>query len=464
MRNTILVLTFVSCLFSGVASNPIAEKRIGFGITEIYIASPNEWYIELDGNWCLFDYKKQSTPDFSAYPCSSDVYLRVKRSPVFYRARVGFAKNKYGIVNQFSLRPTPQQIPEFAPIQLTPNDIVIISMDTAQKVPSSSADNKCWEFPLRTVPSGNSLVALTNLNNKTQFYSTSRKSIGKPGEYTTRYKFTLLDKYGMPLQYFNALGVHYASTDSAGICYVPVSIADTDTVINLRDGVALHPYELIPVVKQSVYYEDKNTLIEKTIRIPVTQYKLNVEYGNRSPVQELHCFKDNLNSTYNQIVLWVISGSDTLTVPYRIYQSLPVSPICFSSENSYRSGSCLGTWSGTYIDTAAVVNVTVSIEPTAISKAQENIAVNSGLTFSALSDNRREIRIVVSSPLSSARGSISLLSINGKEIKTQPVTMNGSGTSTILFRFIKEKLSPGTYLCKLIIDGYSPVSQTIIIH
>jgi len=341
----------------------------------------------------------------------------------------------------------------------------MVTMDTSQQaiIASPTHQIQYWKFPLRAVPMGNSLINLYNYNWIPTIYSTSRRSIGSPGNYTTTYKITVLNNYGSPLRDLGAnilpsrwSIINTIYTDSMGTCSVPFSIKDLDSGVAISDRHVLYQSDPFKIDTLPIRYSDTDTLIIKTIKIPATQYLLTV--NNPDSSINIRCLKECSN-TYSQTIF---SG---LTNPLllRMYPSNPACALCFAPNIPQNSSECLATWKGRYIDTAAIIHQTITIAPTGISQTHTAPPANTGITLSGLCENNREVRIVVSSSLPAFRGSLSLYAINGKLIKSLPVAMNGSGTSTVLFRFPGPQLSTGKYLCKLTINNSAPATCQITI-
>jgi hypothetical protein len=464
MRRAALFLSFVCCVWSESGANPILDPYYEAGITEAYVPGPAEWYFELDGQWCLFNFKTQTPPRPENFPCSSDVYLRIQpvsAAGVTYRARVRFGENKLGVLNQASLQLTQQQRAQGFTVRVNSDDTIKITMDTSKEAATASRNGVVpyWSFPLRPVTAGNSLIAVRDYSYKIKIYSTCRRSIGSPGDYSTKYKFTLLDNYGIPFRNISVKrGSQYiATTDAAGACSVSVPIITSDSSVLFCDRCALHQFDEVDISTQPIHYSDADTLVKKNVKITATQYLLTVE--NPVPALQLLCFKGDSNR-YVQANFW--AGGPSSTMVFRIYPSLPVYSLCFAPNNPYSTG-CYASWSGAYVDTAVIIRDTIAVKMTAVSRAHRVPAVSSGITLSVFCENRRAVHAVISSPLSSARTSLSLYALSGKEIGNIPVDMHGSGTSTALFRFSGRELSPGAYFCRLTVEGYSPVARQITI-
>ncbi len=464
MRHVTLLFACLCCFWSNVASNPKIDPFYEAGISEVYIANPAipiDWYIELDGNWCLFDLNAQRV--VGAFPCTTSVYLRIKSHYSSYgimRAKVPFSANKIGVLSRTSLNVQQRNPSDY--ICLDPEDTVMVALDSLQLKQSSSSATRVqyWSIQLRAVPVGNSLVVVRDRNYRIAVYSTKRRSIGMPNNYATKYKFSILDNYGKPLKDIRAIAdwSNNTHTDSSGVCFMSISLTDPDTVAKFYDPFAAHSEE-IQISSFPLSYNDEDTLVSKNFKIPVTHYEMAFvsPYSNGA----ISCYKQHDVAVYSEMNIREYNKINTFY--WRVYPSMPVCSLCFALDHP-GNASCLSTWSGGYIDTSDVIKKEVTIDVTAISQDAKITKANSAITITPVVRSHREISVIISSPYSLKNASVSLCTMDGKEIRTQPVCMNKSGTNTALLQFFNKNLSSGKYLCMLRSEGYSPVISYVAVQ
>lgn len=462
MRSLTWYVTFVCCSVSIAVSNPKPTNPYTMaGISEVYYKDFSDWYIELDGRYCLYDY---STVEF---PCSASVYIKTNTneplSRGIFRASVWFEKNQYGIMKPASIVKDPRG----RMFRLEQGDSIKVTRDTIQRNSywEKTEMVEWWKVQLRPVSAGNVLVCFGS-----QVISSSRKSPGYEGNYTTAYRITLLDAYGNPVSNINT---NWGSPDKdlPGIYRFSLRITDSQLFIRLTDQRSLSPVRSDVFSACTLKYRDRDSVYNDTLRAEMTQYHVTVMQQGNLPSSNIGCYTSRLiergdGTTFLQYLKRQSAGfginSDTWL--FRVYKSLPVDTVCISDIIPIDNKDCIQTWVAHFVDTADIIKDTILVQPSGLYRDKDNCTRGSGIHFSVLDARRKNLRFVLSSPLQSVSGYISLFNMSGKEIGRVPFEMKRSGTSTIPLDLKDRPLSPGVYLCKAAVSGYASISRQITVR
>lgn len=476
MTRTIFFLAFLFSSCSTLFSNPKqTDPFTMLGITEVYIPQPNEWFIELDSKWVLFDSTNV------ALPCSSNLYLLISRpssgnTNKFYHVRVGFGDNGYGVISRSSLT----GINKGLNIPVSPKDTIIIALDTAKtsQYVTSQGKIKCWKFPLRSVSTGNSLVALSmNSDTLPDIYETSRKSIGKPCGYKTFCYLTILNQHNNLVTGIQA-HPHNCTYDGnyqkTGSFKLVASISIPKGTVSFDDPYNAHPYPnsttLIPDF--SLEYNDKDSVLYDTIKLNFTSYILKVTDSLGKPVNGVSFFYKYPAAANDRPIRHckftpLLSGKSEIW-HFRIYKSIPVETLSVAAninslctENSIDS---LSFWSGSFKDTSDTIYESVIVDPVIVKRQKTLHEAPSVANFSVLNEGNRSLLLIFTSPRTIANAFATLYTVTGKEIKSEHFDIH-PGTNTIRFWLPDaKKMAGGTYLCKLGIGDHASFSQRIVIQ
>ncbi|MBN1603150.1 MAG: hypothetical protein JW915_16195 [Chitinispirillaceae bacterium] len=463
MRSLTRYVAFVCCSVSIAVSNPKPTNPYTMaGISEISYKDYSDWYIELDGRYCLYDY---STTEL---PCSVRVFIQTNtKEPLsrgIFRANVWFEKNQYGIMRPASIVKDPRG----RMFMLNPGDTIKITRDTVQQQnPGWKKTEKVewWKVPLRQVSKGNVLVCFGS-----QVISSSRKSPGYEGNYTTEYRIALLDTYGNPVSNFKT---NWGATDkdSPGIYRFIMRITESQSSVLFTDQRALSPVLSDVFSPCTLRYRDRDSVYNDTLRGEVTQYHLTVMQQGDLPFSNIGCYTFRLiergdgTSFVNYLKRQSAGfGINSNTWLFRVYKSLPVDTVCISHIIPIDNKDCIQTWVAHFVDTADIIKDTILVQPSGLYRDNDNCTRGSGIHFSVLNARRKNLRFVLSSPLQSVSGYISLFNMSGKEIGRVPFEMKRSGTSTIPLDLKDRPLSPGVYLCKAAVSGYASISRQITVR
>ncbi|MBN1577260.1 MAG: hypothetical protein JW913_11950 [Chitinispirillaceae bacterium] len=463
MQRIVSLLVFVCCWWGSGYANPLpTDPYTQIAITEVYRTSLIDWSIELDGDWCLFD----SASD--AYPCSAKVYLRnspgaVSSANRSYGVKVAFDKDRIGVITQSSAVGFIAN----QRVMLHDTNVVTILRD------SLGGEPKCWTFPLCPVKPGNSLVMVSGSGGDVVM-ETKRKSIGSRCALLTRYYLKMIDSYGKALENikpYSSSGVNYIgpdlrwnsakASDSTGTIKLSMRITDPDKTISFHDLMSGQTERITTVLPTwNAKYIDDDSLVIDTVIIPVTRYKLYVVNNEKKPVSDIQAYRYDGSALYSNVQYnqWLAeSGIWDL----RVYQPESTATFCFNKTGCYPNKyGCMDSWNCTYIDTSRTIPDTLFITPTPV-VAPYPAQVNSGIHFSALSNSARGIHFIVASPSDFSRASVVLMTVSGRKIGETHFRMDGPGTHAAIWKPGADgggKLSAGTYLCRLAVDGRAAAS------
>jgi hypothetical protein len=375
-----------------------------------------------------------------------------------FKAKVGFAENKYGILNKSSLI----SIQPGRTVYLTSQDTIKIARDTLKQsklVSQAGGVVKYWTFPLRQVNAGNVLIAINNYSDPLE---TCRKSPGRKNIIYTNHVITITDKYGTPLDGISC-GASFRTLE-IGTFNATVYLHNPSFSVIFFDLYDLHTSNDPPIPPLTVKYIDNDTLVYDTIRADVTQYYLRVENSDHEVPYNIRCYTMSIGSEHVK----QYQKKDPLpglgVYLFRVHKSFNVDTVCISGSIPYNDNECLDSWTGSYIDTKEIVYDTVVLAPETATKNKTYTSIDPGVKFSVLTGNNSQLYIITSSRGLSSPGYFFLYDLSGKAIAEISVDIKNQGTTTTSLDLAKKKLAAGTYLCKLEINGYTPLLRNVVIR
>jgi hypothetical protein len=125
----------------------------------------------------------------------------------------------------------------------------------------------------------------------------------------------------------------------------------------------------------------------------------------------------------------------------------------------------LGSWTGTYVNTDAILTDTVVIGPVAVGRPAF-VHAPAPVKFHVLPADNGSIFCTITSPLRSAEGSIDLFTISGRKIVARHLALNRPGTHVLRINSsdLPGGAVAGIYMCKLSVGNFKPVSRRVTIH
>jgi hypothetical protein len=476
MSRFVVVLILLFSFHGFVFSNPVeSDPYTMVAITEVYIPQPEDWYIELDGERCLFDF---GNADF---PLTTDLYLRIvgpiSRIDETYHARVEFKENYYGVISRASL----VDLDQGERVSITSTDTIMVARDTVGDSLWATPEKEVryWKFPLRRMSNENVLVALyMNQDTLPELFETSRKSIGYEGSYTSICNLTIQSNHDVPLHdiYGSCSALDRKITDRSGSCRIETSLLRPEGTYKFSDpySVDAYAYSSEPLSSYSVSYNDKDSVVYDTLRLDVTEYivTVNDDFGN--PVDDCSFFYKRPPPPEGTIAMPYCKFEPLRNVTpekwlFRIYKSLPVETLlvawdvptlCTDSINYFT------TWSGVYNESADSITTSVIVDHAIIPTSADRrkaLETPSSTTMSVKVQDNRSVLIIVMSSHTFHGAFATLYTLAGRKITSVPIDIY-PGTNTVQLRLTKgEVLSRGTYLSRLSIRGCAPLSSLITI-
>ncbi len=468
----------VLVLFSAgnVRANPVAVLPCEeIGITEVFLDQNSLWSIELNGRWLFYG---QYSLD---YPCTTDVYL-VTASPLrntraTIKIEVEFDENRCGVIyvsSMIGLQPGRAN-------PFMPPDTIMVTPDTTPKSYDWSLQDTVpyWKFPLQPVKTGNSLIMVEQESGmeweqKKIIKETSRTTIGSFEKLFTRYTLKIVDSYGNSLENIGGAsrlftsypdaGVQLKTSGPDGIVKFSISIVDSSKPVyfyDLLSGHFLGGYNFLPYY--TAKYVDEDSVLTDTLQVPLTCYELTLIDNKGAPALDMDCFHGRDNQYGNAVNISPYGGN---IWNLRIFPVDSTATFCFNPDGITPVDGCTNSWMGTFVETGDTLRDTLVVATTTAGTfpATEQY---SGIRLSTAATGNGTIRFIITSPAAYTKARLLLLSAAGRKMGEMVQELSGRGTHTVLWKPETNnlrQLQPGTYVCRLSIDGYAPVSHRFTVR
>jgi hypothetical protein len=211
------VFLFAVAIVFSIFGNPVQDPYSGPFISEFQPAPPTplNWSIELDRRLGTVTGPIVNRKTYYLWVASQQKMFVI--SPVFDSSQIA-------VVGQNII--SPAQI-----VPILTNDTIRIT-DTVTTA-NSFIGSRYWKFVVRPVKTGNSLV---NFSNELHPYETAHPSMGKRFDYSTPYKFTVVDEANRPVPQDGVEQCTFYTGSTYSTCY---GVGNTDDAGVFRDKVSM---------------------------------------------------------------------------------------------------------------------------------------------------------------------------------------------------------------------------------
>ena len=501
MKKLQLFFCTVVLIITGISANPI-DSRVGPLISEVFIQSPTQWYIELNTSYSI----KWVTP-----PCTTSTFwLEIASLKKKYHVRLFEDASRIAVITRASILDIPitEQVP-------------LAQYDTISVIDSSEGSfNGVWRFPLRPVVQGHSLTNESRVSTIGAYpnpIETSNVTIGVLGNPPPIYKSRFISEVQFLDSAHWAIELDYESSGHPQNIAFPCTLSlklqvlssttvyPVKAIFNTNKIAVLRPADLSP---EPVFLKDfsfPNTIvIFDSNWDPVLRNCLSWSFHIKQPGDSAHSLINEGNAQTTRVNIgtrtliyttqYVVRFFDQTKAPVsNVFYSVPTTTECLTQTyrlgcDTFSQAIALGDSSRWYgftsdqmpIDSCvtksgfpgvgweihyndSVVSQIDTIFLPAPTTSLRNIPTHLKNMQKLFLVNRNYNRAIFSATFSGkvSRAQIRIVSLDGKLFATLPIgPVMTAGTYSCEWNY-RKSAKAGVFLCTLLIDGVPAQSQKI---